>query len=86
MNNPIFSFDFTWREKIVKDVDKLHNKKASQNTEIPVKINKENIFNSCFLHHNFNNLISCATFSTGIKHADIKPIYKKDDKTDKENF
>ena len=87
MNNPIFSLDSTRCEKNVKDIDKLRHKKASQNSEITVKINKENKdLNSYILHHNFNNSSSCCTFSTAIKHADIKPIHKRNDKTDKENF
>ena len=33
-----------------------------------------------------NNLLSCSTFPTGIKYADVTPIHKKDDKTDKANY
>ena len=39
--NPTFTYDFICREEIVKENDKLSNKKASQNTDIPVKIIKE---------------------------------------------
>ena len=41
---------------------------------------------SCFLYHNFNNSLSCATFPTSMKYADVIPIHKKDVKTDKENY
>ena len=63
-----------------------HDKKASQTTYIPVKIVKENvdiIFH--FLYHNFNNLLSCSTFPTGMKYADITTLHKKDNKTGKTN-
>ena len=38
---------------------------------------------SCFLHHRFSNLLSCSTFLTVMKYADVKPIHKKHSKTDK---
>ena len=59
--------------------------KTSQKSGIPLKIIKENEdVISYFLYHNFNN--SCATFPTSMKYADVIPIHKKDDKTDKENY
>ena len=68
---------------ILKELDKLKTKKASQKTDIPIKIVKENVdIISHFLYHNFNNSLSCSTFPTGMKYADDK----KDDKTDKTNY
>ena len=61
--------------------------KVSQKTDISVRIIKENIdIVSYFLYHNFNNLLSCSTFSTAMKYAEVTPIHKKHDKTDKENY
>ena len=61
--------------------------KLSQKTDIPVKIVKENIdIVSYFLYHNFDNSLSCSTFSAGMKYAEVTPIYKKDDKTDKKKL
>ena len=71
----------------MKELNKLKTKKASQKTDIAIKIVKENvdiIFH--FLYHNFNNSLSCFTFPTGMKYADVTPIHKKDDKTDKTNY
>ena len=63
LNNPTLSFDFICREDVVKEIDKLCNKKASQNTYISVRIIKENKdLISYFSHHNFNNSLSCSTF------------------------
>ena len=36
--------------------------------------------------HNFNNWLSCFTFPTGMKYADVTPIHKKDAKTYKANY
>ena len=61
-------------------------KTASQKSDIPLKIIKENVdIISYFLYHNFNNSLSSATFPTSMKYADVIPIHKRDDKTDKEN-
>ena len=81
------SFNFISYDDKVKELNKLKSKKASQKTDIPIKIVKENVdIISHFLYHNFNNSLSCSTFPTGMKYADVTPIYQKDDKTDKENY
>ena len=55
--------------------------------DIPVKVIKENKdIIAFFIHHNFNNSLSSSTFPTALKYADVKPVFKKDDKTDKENY
>ena len=55
--------------------------------DIPVKVikgNKDVV--AFFIHHNFNNSLSSSTFPTPLKYADVKPVFKKDDKTNKENY
>ena len=95
LNYSTFSFDFIYRKVTVKEINKLCNKKASQNTNIPVKIFKEMkdiisffFFFFFFPHHNFNNSLPYSTFSNARNYVDnVKPIHKKDDdKTDKENY
>ena len=87
LGNSTFSFNFISHDDIVKELNKLKTKKASQKTDIPIKIVKENVdIISHFLYHNFNNSLSCSTFPTGMKYADVTPIHKKDDKTDKTNY
>ena len=84
LGNPIFNFKFTSHEETEKEVNNLKIKKASQESDIPVKIIKENVdIISYFPYHKFNNLLPCATFPTSLKYADITPIHKK---TDKENY
>ena len=87
LGNPIFNFKLTSHEETEKEINNLKIKKVSQKSDVPVKIIKENVdIISYFLYHNFNNLLSCATFPTSMKYADVTPIHKKDDKTDKENY
>ena len=55
--------------------------------DIPVRIIKENIdILLYFLYHNFNNSLSCSTFPTAVRYAEVTPIHKKDNKIDKENY
>ena len=87
LGNPSFSFEFTSYEEIVKEVNSLKIRKVSQKTDIPVRIIKENIdIVSYFLYHNFNNSLSCSTFPAAMKYAEVTPIHKKDNKTDKESY
>ena len=82
-----FSFNFISHDDIVKELNKSKRKKASQKTDVPIKIIKKNVdIISHFLCHNFSNLLSCSTFPTGMKYADVIPIHKKDDKSDKTNY
>ena len=82
-----FTFSFNSISHEDKELNKLKRKKVSQKTDIPIKIVKENVdIISHFLYHNFNNSLSCSTFPTGMKYADVTPIHKKDDKTDKTNY
>ena len=87
LGNFTFSFNFISHEDTVKELNKLKNKKASQKTDIPIKIVKENVdIISHFLYDNFNNSLSCSSFPTGMKYADIAPSHKRDDKTNKTNY
>ena len=87
LGNFTFSFNFISHEDIVKELNQLKSKKPSQKTDIPIKIVKENVdVISHFLYHNFNNSLSCSTFPTGMKYADVTPIHKKDNKTGKANY
>ena len=77
----------TQLHKTLNGINKLNRKKASQATDIPVKIIKENKYViSFYVFHNFNNALSSCSFSTALKYANAWPAFKKDDKTDKENY
>ena len=70
--------------KILQNND---SKKATQQGDVPVRIIKENKFTfSKILSEMFNFDIDNKTFANGLKKADIKPVYKKDDRFDKTNY
>ena len=86
MNNPKFSFNFVSSEQTLDEINKLNPKKASQTTDIPVPIiNGNKYVIALSIGHNFNNSLSGSSFPTGLKYADVRPVFKKDDKTEKEN-
>ena len=58
-----FSFIFETKNKILAEIHNLDNEKACQESDMPVKIIKDNIdIFSEFSFHNFNNSIFDATF------------------------
>ena len=74
-------FKFETQEKFSKLIQNLNSNKATQQYDIPIKILKENseIF-SYILCHNFNNSLFSKAFPSSLKKADIKTVYKKDEK------
>ena len=77
LGNFTYSFNFISHDDTVRELNKLKSKKASQKTDIPIKVVKENVdIISHFLYHSFNNSLSCSTFPAGMKYADVTPIYK----------
>ena len=85
---PKFSFHLVTLEETFKEVALLSDKKASQASDIPVKIIKENRdLIAYFILHNFKNALTCSVqYPASLKYADITPIFKMDDKTDKTNY
>ena len=84
---PKFNFHLVTLKETFKEVALLSDKKASQASDIPVKIIKENRdLIAYFILHNFSNTLSCYEYPASLKYADITPIFKKDDKTDKTNY
>ena len=84
---PKFNFHFATLEETLKEVAVLSDKKASQASDIPVKIIKENRdLIAYFILHSFNNALSSSEYPANLKHADIKPIFTKNDKTDMTNY
>ena len=72
-----FTFHFVTLEETLKEVALLSNKKASQASNIPVKIIKENRgLIAYFILHNFNNVSLSSGYPDSLKYADITPIFK----------
>ena len=61
--------------------------KDTQSDDMPTKITKNNsdIF-SKFFQANLYNTIETSTFPEQLNYADVKPVFKKDSRTDKENY
>ena len=84
---PSLAFEFVTLEETIKEVSNLSIKKASQTLDIPVKIVQENKdLISYFVYNNFNNALSSLQYPNGLKYADVTPVFKKDDKSDKSNY
>ena len=82
----VFYFRELEKEEIQREVHNLNNNKASQHSDIPTKIIKNNsdIF-SDFLYVSINSSIK-SLFSSCLKTADITPIYKKGKRDLKDNY
>ena len=86
-DNSIFSFENTFLDRKYKELKQLDPKKSFPVNNITVKIInwiKEIII--FFTHHKLNKSLSSSTFSMALKYANVKPVFKKDDKAQKENY
>ena len=84
--NSRFKFRNVTPDEIYNEIKKLDPSKSTSGN-IPVKIIKEYLF--LYLNpltHCFNNCINENKFPDPFKLADVTPIFKKDNKTQKENY
>ena len=82
-----FNFSKVSVDDVLKEINKLGNRKAIQITDIPVKILKQNadIFGS-YICHFLNVCVDTGTFPSVLKHANITPVFKKGYRSSKENY
>ena len=82
-----FSFSAVEVEDVDREIDSLDASKAIQQNDIPVKIIKANrdIFSE-FIMYNFNEGIFTSRSPDILKSAEVKPIFKKKSRIDKENY
>ena len=86
-NNTHFSFTPVEYDDILKKVQKLNTSKASQQSDIPTKILRENDkFFARFFHENINLCLNHDIFPSDLKIADVTPAYKKKSKYSKDNY
>ena len=65
----------------------MDTKKTAPQDDIPVKIlNLNNDTFSQYLSQIFNESIEAANLSNELKYADITPVYKKNNRHEKENY
>ena len=82
-----FLFSCSSHEIIDATISNLNLNKPTTFNNIPAKIIAEHKdICSQYLLQFYNNCISESNFPTQMKHADITPVYKKDEKTDKKNY
>ena len=74
-------------DNILKKVKKLNTSKASQQSDIPTKILRENDeFFARFFHENFKLSIDVDIFPSDLQIADVTPACKKKSKYSKDSY
>ena len=82
-----FHFRKTSCNEVEKIIGNLNIKKSCQQEDIPNRINKlKKDLIAKFIAENFNSCIDGGRFPSELKHADIVPLLKKKDKSDKTNY
>ena len=79
-NYQSFSFGPVTYDDVLKKVKTLDTAKASQQSDIPTKILKQNFY------ENINQCISKSIFPSDLKLADVTPVYKEKSKNSKDNY
>ena len=84
--NLTFSFENTYTDVVMKVVNNLNVARSCQINVIPTKFIKmdKDIFAN-FITDHFNYCIAYGEFPDELKHADVIPIHKKNEKCDKTN-
>ena len=83
------SFYFSQVEKntVLKEIGTLSSKKAVQETDIPVKISKENAdFFAEHICRQFNEAICSSKFPATFKFANVTPVFEKGNRNQKDNY
>ena len=71
----------------MKTVNTLDTAKASQQSDLPTKILKQNShYFAEYFYENINQCISKSIFPSDLKLADVTPVYKKELKNAKDNY
>ena len=86
-NDQSFSFGPVTYDDVLKKVNTLDTAKASQQSDIPTKILKQNSdYFAEYFYENINQCISKSIFPSDLKLADVTPVYKKKSKNSKDNY
>ena len=85
-SNSSFVFETVTKDKIEKLRANLNIRKAVQSNDIPTKLVKEfGYLFSKYIATSINRCITGGTFVNAFKKAEVRPIYKKDGRTEKSN-
>ena len=86
-NNQSFSFGPVTYDDVLKIVNTLVTAKASQQSDIPTKILKQNSnYFAEYFYANINQCISKSIFPSDLKLAGVTPVYKNKSKNSKDNY
>ena len=86
-NDQSFPFGPVTYDDVLKIVNTLDTAKASQQSDIPTKILKQNAdYFAEYFYENINQCISKSIFSSDLKLADVTPVYQKKSKNSKDNY
>ena len=86
-NDQSFSFSLVTYDDVSKIVNTLDTTKASQQSDIPTKILKQNShYFAGYFYENINQCISKSIFPLDLKLADVTPVYKKKSENSKDNY
>ena len=85
--NSTFSFENTYTDEVMKVINNLNVAKTCQVNDIPTKVIKMNkdIFAN-FITDHFNYRIAYGEFPDELKHTDVIPVHKKNEKCNKTNY
>ncbi|XP_057290348.1 uncharacterized protein LOC130613047 [Hydractinia symbiolongicarpus] len=85
--NPGFSFNHVEKAEIRREIRNLNIHKACQETDIPTKIIKENEDQYLeTLHFSVNSAIDLCKYPEFLKRADVTPLFKEKDRSNKSNY
>ena len=82
-----FSFENTYTDVVMKVINNFSVAKSCQMNDIPTKftkINEDHFANS--IRDHFNYCMAYSEFPDELKHADVIPVHKKNEKCDQTNY
>ena len=82
-----FYFSHVDKNTFLKEIKKLNLNKAVQDSDIPVKILKENAdFFADYIYLQFNEAVDSRRFADVFKSRDIAAVFKQGSRNKKENY
>ena len=86
ISNTSFLLKTISKKDIEKEILNLKVAKASQDSDIPTKIIEKNPDIFSILFKEFNKSLEICKFPSSLKMANVTPVYKKGNRSDKDNY
>ena len=84
-NRQSFNFSKITVDDVLKEINKLGDRKAMESTEIPILKHNAGVFGGYNCHF-FNVCVDKGTFPFALKHANITSVFRNGHKSSKENY